>query len=102
MNIAQFKAVLVAADPAATHHFGGGTGNYTAWSEFGTDGLRANNRLTEHIHRIQVDRFTKAEADPVVDAITSALDAAEIAYEYQLDREPDTKYLHHIWDCEVV
>lgn len=102
MNMSEFKAMLVAADPSATHHFGGGSGNYTNWSELGEDGLRANNRNSERLLRIQIDRYTKLESDPVVDAITAALDDNEIAYEYLLDREPDTKYLHHIWDCEVI
>lgn len=97
-----FKALIISADAAATHHFGGGAENYTTWSEFGEGGLRANNRNSESLLRIQIDRFTKLDNDPVVDAITAALDANEIAYDYLLDREPDTKYLHHIWDCEVI
>lgn len=102
MTLPEFKAVIVGADPNATHYSGDSTGNYTTWAEFGRSGLHANNRMAETINRIQVDRFTKAESDPIVAAITAALDAAEVSYEYRLDREPDTKYLHHIWDCEVV
>ena len=102
MSLQEFRDLLQTADPAASHYYTKTKQeNYTLWAEYGRKRLMADNRVAESTIKIQVDRYTKIEYDPIADAITAVLDAAEIPHEYLTDFEPDTGYIHHIWDCEV-
>ena len=104
MTVDDFETALVSADPDVTKWTGTGNGNYTVWSPYRYGHLAGENDTAEQSARIQVDRFTKDDNDAIVAAIHAALRAHcdEIAFEYQVDFEQDTGYLHHIWDCEVV
>ena len=103
MQLADFKNLLLTADSKATKWKGVGTGNYTTWRPFEFPALMADGERSEKIMRIQVDRFTKLDNDPVVTAIAEALAGDDdVAYEYLVDFEPDTGYIHHIFDCTVV
>ena len=95
MTLQEFRDILLAADPQASHYKSMQTPNYTVWREFG------KRAIPEQTWKIQVDRYTKIEYDPVVALITTALNIDDIAYEYLCDFEKDTGYIHHIWDCEV-
>lgn len=102
MTLQEFETVIKAADPSATHYAGTGKSNYTRWREYGESSLHGGNMRQERVLRIQVDRFTKLESDPVVAAIDAALERDDIAIrDHLIDFEPDTGYIHHIWDCEV-
>ena len=101
MTLHDFRDILLTADPNASHYESSKKENYTVWAEYGAKGLMADNRLQEGVWRIQVDRFTKIEYDPMITAINSALDRDDITFEYQVDYEEDTGYIHHIWDCSV-
>ena len=101
MTLTEFKNLLLTADPLSSHYESNGKTNYTVWSEYGANRLTADNTEVGRTWEIQVDRFTKIEFDPIADAIAATLNNAEIAFTYLLDYEPDTKYIHHIWDCEV-
>ncbi len=96
-----FKALLVQVDPKATHYKSMQQENYTVWAEYGTIALRGNDTTSERVYKVQVDRFTKAENDSVAAAITAMLDEQCVGYEYLVDYEQDTGYIHHIWDCKV-
>lgn len=103
MTLDDFKNLLLTADPEVTRYEHTGIGNYTTWREYGTKPLGANNRRGEVIYRVQVDRFTKLGDDTVVATITTALDGSDnIAFQYLVDYEVQTGYIHHIWDCEVI
>jgi hypothetical protein len=103
MTLQEFESIIKTADPSATHYFGTGSGNYTRWAEYGSTALHVGDRRKERTLRIQVDRFTKLETDPVVDAIDGVLEHDEIAIrDHLVDVEVDTGYIHHIWDIEVV
>ena len=97
MTLDQFGTVIKSADPAAAHYAGKGTGNYTRWYEYdlGDNGGKSGPM------KIQVDHFTKLENDPVVTGITEALNLDDVYAKHLVDFEPDTGYIHHIWDCEV-
>jgi hypothetical protein len=101
MTLAEFKNVLLAADATAEHNRTSRTGNYTVWQEYGESALYADGVRTVVYKKIQVDRFTKTDLDPVVELIRTALETAGFPYEYLLDYEQDTGYLHHIFDCTV-
>lgn len=102
MTLNEFMELLLTVDPNATRYYSMQQGNYTIWQEYGADHLPGDNRYLDRKWRIQVDRFTKIPDDPIADAITATLDREDIAFSYQVDFEMDTKYIHHIWDCEVV
>jgi hypothetical protein len=105
MTLQEFRDILLAADPTASHYVSDQRPNYTTWTEFGRKRLIADGHTAETVPKIQVDRFTQIEYDPVADAITQALEDADIPYEYLLDVEKDENgkllYIHHIWDCEA-
>ncbi|MGI6634183.1 MAG: hypothetical protein ACOX7B_03305 [Christensenellales bacterium] len=109
MTLEEFGQLILSADPEATRYEGNRKGNYTVWREYGTRPLGADNRHGESIYRVQVDRFTKIEDDPIAAAITTALNGGEeedhqdaVAYQYLVDYEVETGYIHHIWDCEMI
>lgn len=103
MTLQEFRDLLLTADPAAAHYKSPGKKtNYTIWREYGAGAMAADDAHQETSWRIQVDRFTKAEYDPVADAIRAALNGhPDISFAYEIDYEHDTGYIHHIFDCEV-
>lgn len=102
MTLSEFKALLLTADANATHYKGAGTGNYTVWQEYDQTYSHADDRIAHSTVRVQVDRYTKTEYDPMVAAITQALDAGGVTVMGPRTLfEPDTGYIHHIWDLEL-
>lgn len=99
--LTEFRDLLLAADPSSAHYQNQKTENYTVWAEYGANILAADDTEADRAWKIQVDRFTKIEYDPVADAITNMLNNNCIPFEYLADYEEDTGYIHHIWDCEV-
>lgn len=102
MTLDAIKALVVSADPDARHYDSAHRKGeaYTTWRE-----VRLLPWTTDDGHEeawaFQVDRFTKAEADAIAAAIRAALEAEPaVAYIYEVDYEPDTGYIHHIFDCE--
>jgi len=94
MQLAEFRNLLVTADPKVTKWKGAGTGNYTTWRPFEVQALMADGERSEGLMRIQVDRFTKLDFDPVVTSIAEALsEDDDITFEYLIDFELDTGYI---------
>lgn len=104
MTLDEIRAVVIAVDPNAAHYesaYQGGAA-YTVWRE-----LRALPFLADGEHQgaisFQIDRYTKTENDAVAAAFFAALDAnVRVAFEYTVDFEPETRYIHHIFDCEGI
>lgn len=103
MTLDEFGALMKTADPVLSKFKGDGKVNYTTWAPYKRTGLHADGQLIEPVWKVQVDRFTKIDNDPVAAAIDAALlGSDDIAVtEYQIDYEKDTGYIHHIWDIEV-
>ena len=102
MTLEEIRQLVVSADEYATRYESAErtTGNYTVWREIRQLGLMADN-LHEEGWAFQIDRFTKEENDTVAAAIKAALDAdVRVAYHYEIDYEPQTRFIHHIFDCE--
>lgn len=98
----RFRQLIVSVDPTATKYEGAGEGDYTVWRSYGENPLFAGNHRRTVAVRIQVDRFTMDDPDRIADALYEALEAAEfVAFEHLIDYETNTKYIHHIFDCEV-
>ena len=103
MTLEDFRDILLLADPEATHYFKlGGGQNYTTWHEFAADIHSADDREDERVWHVQVDRFTKIEYDPMVQAIEETLDRDDLFWSYRVTQETDTGYIHHIWTVEAV
>ena len=76
---------------------------YTVWSDYGTGTLYANGIPAGKTKKIQVDYFTFTEDDPAALAFYRAFsEDEEITVVHNTDIETDTRYIHHIFDCEVV
>lgn len=76
---------------------------YTTWSDYGTGTLYANGVPVSKTKKIQVDYFTFIEDDPVALAFFKAFsENDEITVVHDTDFETDTRYIHHIFDCEVI
>lgn len=101
MTLAEFRDLLLSADPEASHYTSGKTTNCTVWAEYDTNDVIADDGHYHTIYKIQVDRYTKIEFDPMVDAINLILEHPQIAYGYRSLYEKETGYIHHVWDCEV-
>lgn len=97
-----FRDLILSVDPRATKNKGDRKENYTVWQPYELTGPRSNNRRRVRVWKVQVDRFTKIDNDPIAMALLDALDAAHIPYTYLLDYEKETGYHHHIYDCEVI
>ena len=104
MTLAEIQALVVGADPNSGHYESAyqGSAAYTVWRE-----LRELPLMADDLHQggwsFQIDRFTKTENDTTAAAIKAALDGEpRVAYEYIVDYEPDTRYIHHIFDCEGI
>ncbi|HBV85761.1 MAG TPA: hypothetical protein DEF42_03680 [Desulfosporosinus sp.] len=95
MTLQEFRNLLLTADPTASHYESVKNTNYTVWKEF------ERRKTPEEEWRIQVDRFTKIEYDPIVELIDTALSTDDISFDYKVDYEENTGYIHHIWDCTV-
>lgn len=103
----EFKALILTADPKATHYFGLNESDpwqpYTVWAEYELDGLHGGDTYTETVWRILVERFTKTESDTVVTAIMNTLKTAPgVTFQYSVRRNRELGVLYHAWDCEVI
>lgn len=104
MTINDIMALVVSADPKASRYeYGAHSANgaaYTTWREIRRLPLMHDDTHAE-AWAFQIDRFTTSETDEVADEIRRVLDDdVRVAYRYELDYEPDTRYIHHIYDCE--
>jgi hypothetical protein len=103
MTLFDLRDLLLTVGPPVYHyHAHQQPDSYIVWAEYGGSKLGADSRGQEKAARVQVDLFTRTEFDSNVETITALLDQDDIAASEPLtDYEPDTGYIHHIWDCNV-
>lgn len=103
MTIEEITGVVVAVDPAAQRYESTNrSGNFTAWAEYRRLPVFADGHHIE-AWAFQVDRFTREENDEIARAFFEAFDSnPRISFTHQIDYENDTRYIHHIYDCEAV
>lgn len=103
MTLYEIQALMVSVDPEARHYDSAQRhGPYTVWKEGPTLGMMGDGQHMGGI-RFTVHRFTKREGDRIAAALYSALEARDdVAFAYQTDYEPETGYIHHIFDCEGI
>lgn len=103
MTVRQIAELVGSVDAQARHYFNPHDGeDYTRWQEYERIG-QAGDDLRDAGWKFQIDRFTKQEYDPIAEAMETALqNATGVAYNYLVDYEQDSGYIHHIFDCEGV
>lgn len=101
MTTAEIKALIITVDSNARHRFSMAKGeDYTYWEETRRLPLISDD-LHEEAWAFVVHRFTKSDADTVAPALFTALDGdPRVAVKWIQDYDPDTGYIHHIFDCE--
>ena len=77
--------------------------SYTVWSDYGTGTLYSNGVPAGKTKKIQADYSTLQEDDPKALAYFRAFsENDEITVVHTTDFEIETRYIHHIFDCEVI
>ena len=105
MTINSFAALIKSIDPSAARYdaIGQKGDAYTVYADYHTRVLYGNGSPAATAVSVQVDYFTKQENDPRAQAFFVAFTGnEEITCEYSTDFEADTRYIHHIYDCEVM
>lgn len=103
MTITQIREIVREADPYAGHHRSAvKTQNYTAWHEYRRLALYGDNIPAEEGWAFQVDRFTTLEDDPMVEQIWQTLQRHRLRVTHLLVPDPDSRYIHHVFQCEGV
>ena len=103
MELRDIQTLVLSADPEAQHYESSTSGGpFTVWAETSRLNLAADDGPVRG-WRFAIDRYTPVEFDPVAAAIEAALAAAPgVAYQYIVDYEPETGYIHHAFTCEGV
>ena len=101
MTRAEIADLIVTVDPDARHRFSMSEDEaYTYWEETRRLPICSDDRH-EEAWAFVVHRFTKSDYDPVPGALFDALDGDDrVTVKWLQDFEPDTRYIHHIFDCE--
>jgi hypothetical protein len=102
MTVEEIRDLMIEADPDAQHYYSLRTEtDYTVWAEYERTPYSANNRADKG-WKFQVDRFTRQEFDPIAKLLEKVMDEAYISYSHQVAYDPETGYVHHLFDCEGV
>ena len=101
MTREEIRQLLITVDPDIRHHRSEHLEpDYTYWDETHIMPFTADNRHAPDWAFV-VHRYTKTEDDELAAQIFAALDADDrIALSYDVDHDPETGYIHHIYDCE--
>ncbi len=103
MDLQGFKTMILTVDPAATHGKPSGAENYTVWQEYGDNSLFADGKRAASAQKVQVDRYTTVEYDPVAQSLTDLFEENDIPYDYIPETwDPEAEQWRHIWTCEVI
>lgn len=105
MTIKELAQIIYEIDPhAARYEMIGQKGeSYTVFAEYGTVTLMGDNSPAGIAYRVQVDYFTKIEGDPKATAYFKRFaNHDEITMDYAVDFESESRYIHHIYDLQVI
>ena len=104
MTLYEIQALVVSVDPEARHYDSAHRDgeSYTVWKEGTTLGMMGDGQHMGGI-KFVVHRFTKDEDDATATELCNALEARDdVSFAYVADYEPETGYIHHIFDCEGI
>ena len=102
MTIAEIQTLVVSADPPAKHYFTTQSGGaYTYWEETQRLPTIGDDHHIEQAWRFYVHRYTQDDFDQVADNIFEVLDNdPRTSVRHTIDYDPETDYIHHIFECE--
>lgn len=103
MTLKEFGALIAGVDPTARRYYSAKRGAFTTWAEYERIPAYADGR-NQGGWKVQLERYTQQEDDPVAEALEKALEAQEtIAFEYIVDSQRDGEKItiRHLFDCEV-
>lgn len=103
MDLREIKAVIIRADPDAKHYTTSSrdADAFTVWGEYERVGLLADDGYAERGWRFEIDHYTREEFSPVPERIEQVLMDAGVAYTYTVAYQEASRYIRHIFDCEV-
>lgn len=101
MTLTDIRDLLVSVDPDIKHYFTDSNADaFSYWEETRRLSMFSDDRH-EDAWRFYVHRYTKAENDVVASQLFDTLDQdPRIAFQYAVDFDADSGYIHHIYDCE--
>lgn len=101
MTLDELGALLAGVHPKSYHYTAGKqTGSYVVWQEYAARRQTGGPLLAVNV---QVDLYTRKELDPMVDRLLQALEGAGVYHqEPEVGYDPDTGYLRHTIECEIV
>ena len=104
MTLHEIQAFVVSVDPHARHYDSAHRHGepYTVWWEKSTLPIMGDGQHLGGL-KFQISRYAKRENDAIAAALYSALEERpDISFDYLTDYEPETGYIHHIFDCEGI
>ena len=104
MTLQEIRTLLAGVDPEIRHYYSEGTGaDYTYWEETRRLPFMADDRYAEEAWRFYVHRYTRSGTDQIANALFDALDQdPRVAVSYSIDYDPQSGYIHHIYECECI
>lgn len=100
-DLSHFRNLILSVDGEITKYDGNGKENYTIWTPGGITGSLSDDTEEDIIQMVYVDRYTKIDNDPIVTDLFHLFNDNYIPYEYEVDYEKETGYIHHIFSCRV-
>lgn len=105
MTLNEIGDLVVSVDPKAGHYESAddNADAYTYWQELRPVGLFGDDVRAEEAWAFMIHRFSKMEGDAIAAMFYAALQADDrVAFDYNVDYEHDTGYIHHIFSCEAM
>jgi len=105
MTLNSFVNIIKGIDANASRYTAVGQrgDQYTVWHDYHVYSEMADGAPYANVLHVQVDYFTRTEGDQkAADFFAAFSGDPEITVDYRIDFEEDTRYIHHIFDCEVV
>ena len=101
MTLEDIRTLLANVDPDIRHYFSEEPSqDYSYWEETRRLPFMADD-LHEEGWRFYVHRFTRDERDPIAPRLFAALESDPgTTVAWRVDHEPDSGYIHHIFECE--
>ena len=105
MTRSEIKSLLAAADPDIRHYFTmSGAEAYSYWEETRRLPFLADDahNASDQAWRFYVHRYTKTEDDAIAQTIFNTLDSdprTTVVWTVS-PIDPETGYIHHIFECE--
>lgn len=101
----EIQALLVTIDPDLKHYEVATDGrNFTVWMEYERIVFYADDGSAEKGWKVEINRFTKDEDDPIPDRLEELLEADGriLVKPRRVQYDQRSGYIRHIFDCEAI